>query len=60
VQVSITTIALVTVHWLMRDTTLEAVAARTPSWVLGLILAAMGFLIIITQGAGNAFIYFQF
>jgi hypothetical protein len=44
----------------MRDTSLEAVAERTPNWLLGIMLAAMAFLITITQGAGDAFIYFQF
>jgi alginate O-acetyltransferase complex protein AlgI len=59
-QVTITTALLVLTHWLMRDTTLEAVASRTPRWVLASGLGIMTFLIIITQGSGDAFIYFQF
>ncbi len=58
--VSVTTVILVTAHWLMRDRTLEDVAEATPRWILVGTLAVMGFLIIITQGSGDAFIYFQF
>src|SRR6185503_13969212 len=35
-------------------------AARTPWWVTGLAAAAMLFAVIIAQGSGEAFIYFQF
>ncbi len=52
--------ALLTAHWLMRNTTLEAVAARIPRPLLAFLLAFMVFTVIITQGTGNAFIYFQF
>ncbi len=44
----------------MRDRTIELVIERTPAWLVGLIWAAMGIAIIAEQGAGNAFIYFQF
>jgi alginate O-acetyltransferase complex protein AlgI len=47
-------------HWVMRDTTLEAVLERTPALVLGGAWAIMAFLVIIEQGRGNAFIYFAF
>jgi alginate O-acetyltransferase complex protein AlgI len=60
IEVAVTTLLLVTAHWKMRDTSIEAVAARIPNWLLGVMLAAMVFLIIITQGSGDAFIYFQF
>jgi len=39
---------------------LEEVVARSPWWLTGLVWAGMMFLIVITQGTGNAFIYFQF
>jgi alginate O-acetyltransferase complex protein AlgI len=58
--VSFSTVALVTAHWLMRDRTLEEAAEAAPPWLLTGALAAMAFLIITTQGAGDAFIYFQF
>ncbi len=51
---------IVATHWAMRDKTLELVIERTPAWVVGLIWATMGIAIIAEQGAGNAFIYFQF
>lgn len=60
VEVALTISVLVAVHWRMRDTSLEALAARTPSWLLGMVLGTMLFLTIITQGSGDAFIYFQF
>ena len=52
--------ALVAVHWYMRNRTLEAAVARTPPLLLALLWGAMVFLIVISQGSGNAFIYFQF
>ncbi len=60
IQVAITIAVLVGIHWRMRDTDIEAVVQKTPAWLLGVTLAVMLFLIIITQGSGNAFIYFQF
>lgn len=59
-EVAITITLMVVVHWKMRDISLEEVAAKTPRWLITLILATMAFLIIITQGTGDAFIYFQF
>jgi alginate O-acetyltransferase complex protein AlgI len=47
-------------HWLMRSRTLEAVVARAPASLVGVVWALMAFAIIIAQGDGNAFIYFQF
>jgi alginate O-acetyltransferase complex protein AlgI len=48
------------VHWAMRATTLENLLARAPAPLLALTWGLMAFAIIIAQGAGNAFIYFQF
>ena len=47
-------------HWLMRSRTLEAVVARAPASLVGVVWALMAFAIIIAQGDGSAFIYFQF
>ncbi len=47
-------------HWLMRRRTLESVVARTPPLVLTIAWALMAFAVLIEQGTGNAFIYFQF
>ena len=47
-------------HWLMRTRTLESTLARAPAPLLAGVWAALAFAIIIEQGSGNAFIYFQF
>ena len=52
--------ALVATHWYMRDRTLESVVARVPAPLVAAALGLMAFAIVISQGAGNAFIYFQF
>jgi len=52
-------VILVTHVW-MRERELEDVVTATPSWLVGLVWAGMLFAIIITQGGGDAFIYFQF
>jgi alginate O-acetyltransferase complex protein AlgI len=59
-QVLLVTAGLLGAHWLLRHTTMEAVVARTPRWLLTGVWSAMLFTIILTQGNGNAFIYFQF
>ena len=48
------------VHWLMRDTTVKDVAAKTPAWVVGVVWAIMFVAICVAQGTGEQFIYFQF
>ena len=47
-------------HWLMRDTNVKEVASKTSPTLLGVAWAAMIFLILIAQGTGEQFIYFQF
>ena len=47
-------------HWLMRNTSMKEVSVKTPAWILGVIWAMMLFLIAISQGTGEQFIYFQF
>jgi hypothetical protein len=44
----------------MRDRTLETVIARMPAMTIALAWALMAFTIVVAQGDGNAFIYFQF
>ena len=51
---------IVLTHWLMRARTLESVVARTPALLLSAVWALMAFAVIVAQGSGNAFIYFQF
>lgn len=59
-KVLLLTFILFVTHWLMRNTSVKDVAAKMPWWALGLIWAGMLFLIIIAQGTGDQFIYFQF
>jgi len=47
-------------HWIMRNTSMKEVSLKIPSWVLGIAWAIMFFLIAISQGSGEQFIYFQF
>ncbi len=59
-KVGILTCLLFLCHWLMRNTSVREVSKRIPSWLLGIVWAAMFFLIAISQGNGEQFIYFQF
>jgi alginate O-acetyltransferase complex protein AlgI len=59
-MVAVIVISIVFTHWHMRDRTLETAIARVPAAVLSGVWALMLFAIVISQGAGNAFIYFQF
>ena len=52
--------AIVFAHWLMRARTLEDAISRAPAPMVSAVWAAMAFAIVIAQGTGNAFIYFQF
>ena len=47
-------------HWIMRNTSMKEVAQKTSPWVLGVFWAILFFLIVIAQGSGEQFIYFQF
>jgi alginate O-acetyltransferase complex protein AlgI len=51
---------IVAAHWLMRTRTLEAMLARRHPLPLAAALGVMAFAVVAAQGAGNAFIYFQF
>jgi len=60
IEVIVVMSLLIAAHWLMRNTTLESVYAKLPKWLVTTMLSLMIFTIIITQGSGDAFIYFQF
>ncbi|WP_411895922.1 MBOAT family O-acyltransferase [Winogradskyella sp. A2] len=47
-------------HWFMRNSSLKTLAQKTPAWALGVTWAILFFLIVISQGSGEQFIYFQF
>jgi alginate O-acetyltransferase complex protein AlgI len=59
-QVGLVTAGLLTAHWLLRHTSVETVAARMPRSLLVGVWTIMICSIILTQGNGHAFIYFQF
>jgi alginate O-acetyltransferase complex protein AlgI len=47
-------------HWFMRNTSVKEVSTKVSPTVLAITWAAMFFLIAISQGSGEQFIYFQF
>ena len=59
-KVGIITVCLLVCHWLMRNTSVLAVAEKTRWWVLGVVWAVMLMLLLLSQEESNAFIYFQF
>jgi len=59
-KVTVVVLALVITHWVHRSIPVEVAAERLPSWAHGLVWGSMLFLLILTQGSDNAFIYFQF
>lgn len=59
-QVLVVITGLFLCHYLMRNTSVQAVANKTPGWLLGIVWAAMFVLIVLAQGSGEQFIYFQF
>jgi alginate O-acetyltransferase complex protein AlgI len=60
IETAVTIFAILGIQWFMRERTLESVVSRTPWWVVSTAWAAMLFAVIVTQGTGTAFIYFQF
>jgi len=60
IEATLLTVCMLFIHWRMRNTTLEAVVQKTPWFVTGTLWGSMLILIIISQGSGDAFIYFQF
>jgi alginate O-acetyltransferase complex protein AlgI len=60
VKVVVVIAALVSTHWVFRTTRIEDAARNVPHWAHGLAWGVMLILLALTQGGGNAFIYFQF
>jgi hypothetical protein len=52
--------AILVIHWMMRDMTLERLVAKTPWWLRSVALALMLVGIAMMSGEDRAFIYFQF
>ena len=47
-------------HWFMRNSSVKELASNKPWWLVSIVWAAMLFLVIISLGGGDQFIYFQF
>jgi alginate O-acetyltransferase complex protein AlgI len=60
IQAGVVTVVLMLVHAWLRNNTIEQVVARMPRWCLVAGWVVMGGAIILNQGSGDAFIYFQF
>ena len=60
IVVMITMGGILATHWAMRDRTLEEVTGRAPVLVLTAASVVMLFGLLLAQGSGDAFIYFQF
>jgi D-alanyl-lipoteichoic acid acyltransferase DltB (MBOAT superfamily) len=60
IQVGAVIAALLLAHWTMRDSDLESTVARLPRVLIATIWTLLLSAILLTQGSGNAFIYFQF
>jgi D-alanyl-lipoteichoic acid acyltransferase DltB (MBOAT superfamily) len=58
--VGLVMVPLLAAHWGLRETSLEAAAARVPWWLHSLALALMWIAIAMTPGSDRAFIYFRF
>lgn len=59
-KVSVVIALLFVCHWFMRNTSLKEVSLKVSPLVLSVFWAIMIFLIVISQGSGEQFIYFQF
>ncbi|MEA3176737.1 MAG: alginate O-acetyltransferase complex protein AlgI [Gammaproteobacteria bacterium] len=47
-------------HWRLRSTRLESVVSAAPTWTVVFAWTFMAFALVAEQGAGDAFIYFEF
>ena len=59
-MVLIVSVALLVVHWFLREINLETVWGRFPWWVRSVVLMFLLLCLILTPGDDRAFIYFQF
>jgi alginate O-acetyltransferase complex protein AlgI len=60
IKVSVVTFFLVATHWVMRDTSVLAVAHKSKWWLVGIFWAFLLISLILSQKTSNSFIYFQF
>jgi len=60
ISVGLIVAGMLATHAWMRRKTLESVLAQAPAAWLAMVWGTLAFLVVIAQGSGNAFIYFQF
>jgi D-alanyl-lipoteichoic acid acyltransferase DltB (MBOAT superfamily) len=60
VKAGVVVLGLLGTQWLLRNTSLTAIAYRTPWWLTGLAWSCMMILIFLGQESTGSFIYFQF
>lgn len=60
IEVGVVISLMLICHYLMRNTTVLKTAGKLPWWVTGTVWAVMLIMIVLSQGAGKSFIYFQF
>ncbi|MCY7409072.1 MAG: hypothetical protein LH473_02275 [Chitinophagales bacterium] len=60
IKLTVIVTGMVTIHWLMRNTNVLAVAPKVSWWLFGIFWAAIVLLIIWSQESSSSFIYFQF
>ena len=60
IQVSLTLLCLVFTHWRLRNTSLESAMNNLSPTISTIFFAGMLSMLVLAQGGGNAFIYFQF
>jgi alginate O-acetyltransferase complex protein AlgI len=60
VAVGSVVVVVLILHRALRDSSIEAVIQRLPAWAVAAAWIAMSLSVLLNQGNGNAFIYFQF
>ncbi|GDY12942.1 membrane-bound O-acyltransferase family protein [Planctomycetota bacterium] len=60
VAVGSVVVVVLILHRALRDSSIEAVVQRLPAWAVAAAWIVMSLSVLLTQGNGNAFIYFQF
>jgi len=60
IKVMVISLILFLTHWYMRRNTVKSVSTNLNPYVFGVVWAILVFLILIAQGSGEQFIYFQF
>jgi D-alanyl-lipoteichoic acid acyltransferase DltB (MBOAT superfamily) len=60
IKIAVIVAAMFVCHWVFRNRTILPTVGNTRWWVVGIVWAAMLFLLILSQESTNSFIYFQF